>query len=780
MFPFIIFLEGFILGLFAAVVGLVAIVTYGSKDGRLSGAFRALVAHVQSKHETNYRRLLQKQHANHSRQIENSNRNTSSTLIVTNALPVTLETVPPFKDSHDADRDSSELHPVPVPVALKVLGNTLVLSHGACSAPKMIASVAMKHTAVTKDPENRSVLYLTPLEDDDAEEGSNSGKSDSDREDSAAHPVGRRDRNGNLLLTARPHDWRLVRLTFSMPAEADRFWARFCSADSPLAAQWHTSLARWTGKDLSGGKQPDGIKQLDPSSYTLDAFNLLAQRIFIENYATEALSKKLRTKIAKKLTKLKLPKPLQGTLSLVSCVVGQALPFFKNAVLRPSDATSSAMRDDLASSSSTNSPPLRGTGPVGEFSFDVEMTYAGGFSLVLSADLVVGPLTLPAIIMTVTISELSGRLRVTINPPPSNSMWVGFDGPPDLKVSFSQEVVISKRNSLLERAVSHIPDLSEVVTELIKWKLFDDMILPYQDDFPVPNIEDTPPSSPLDFVDTDSFDTVDDADLLQDISSTDNRRPHNNIPETQNNNELVENTSLHSNSARSSGSFASDDDATESTPPPHLTSEEIRRERMLVQQALLRQRKKAETAQRHKEDPSVLRGEFGDYSGIGSDGHASDVHDRSHTRSPGKTERLRDTVREFRDRFFTKVAPASEDHRDHQDNNHRKSSASNASTVSTTRPLNDDESSLNEDPYEYMEQSSSISTTKKDMNTSKHEKEGDHHDKSGGRVRKRDIFFGVLKDKLSESAGKGQSSGAQTLKEKNNNRAQKYGNLAQK
>jgi len=244
--------------------------------------------------------------------------------------------------------------------------------------------------------------------------------------------------------------WRALSLTFTGgPREAER---------------WHTILSptpatqRWI----------NFVKSIPTGSDT--SLNFLVARILFDNSGDTTLDEFIAAKVRKKLAHIKLPKPLSGAITLADLRFGDEAPFFTNSA-------------------------MSGTAATGEFAFDFDLLYRGGFTLVLSVTIDVGPIKIPNVLVTVRILELKGRVHFSVGAPPSNKMWIGFHEAPQLKLDFHQDIHLPPELNFLSAAVRSI-DLSEVVSAVVKESLFEDMVLPYMDDLPIPNVGPTPPSTP--------------------------------------------------------------------------------------------------------------------------------------------------------------------------------------------------------------------------------------------------------------------------------------------
>ena len=242
-------------------------------------------------------------------------------------------------------------------------------------------------------------------------------------------------------------DWTRVDIKFETVRELDRWNNVIHATDRTLAWRQH-------------------VKSL-PS---IDVFNVLASRILFELNNGPEFTDLIKAKITKKLKTVKLP--LKGVLTLNEVRVGSEIPFINGVSFLSYNTT-------------------------GEIGFDFNLTYKGGFFLQLCAQLEVRGHHLPPVIISVQIESLEGNIHLSIGGPPSDKAWIGFHEAPKIQLTIKQEVYTGKERGILSTLVSAIPDLSDLISDVVKVKLFEDMILPNMDDVPLPDVKKTPPSTPV-------------------------------------------------------------------------------------------------------------------------------------------------------------------------------------------------------------------------------------------------------------------------------------------
>ncbi|KEG10036.1 hypothetical protein DQ04_04271040 [Trypanosoma grayi] len=205
----------------------------------------------------------------------------------------------------------------------------------------------------------------------------------------------------------------------------------------------------------------------------IDVFNLVMARLFFENTRTSGLQDLFVGKLRRKLRKVssKLPKHMQGEILLDRLELGDEIPLIHD-VSEPS------------------------VSPNGELEFDFDLLYRGGLQLSLRFSITYRGVRVPDIIFKVKMLELSNRMRLSVGPPPTGKIWVGSSRLPQLRLEFTQEV--ASHDGLLNAVLKLMPDMSVVMTNVVKVKLFEDMLLPSMEDFPLPCFSYSPNSSDRD------------------------------------------------------------------------------------------------------------------------------------------------------------------------------------------------------------------------------------------------------------------------------------------
>ncbi|CAJ1019368.1 hypothetical protein Q4I30_001914 [Leishmania utingensis] len=193
----------------------------------------------------------------------------------------------------------------------------------------------------------------------------------------------------------------------------------------------------------------------------MDVFNLLIARLFFENTRANTLHDLLEEKIKKKLARVSksLPPQLRGNIFLDGLDVGGEIPLISNV-------------SDPAPSKS------------GDTEFDFDVLYRGGLALKIRFSILYRDIRVPDIIFSIKVLELAGRVHFVVGPPPTRKLWLGGPQPPQLRLEFTQEV--ASHDGILNAVLRLLPDMSKIASNIVKVMLFEDMVFPNMDDFPLP------------------------------------------------------------------------------------------------------------------------------------------------------------------------------------------------------------------------------------------------------------------------------------------------------
>ncbi|EPY33249.1 hypothetical protein STCU_02379 [Strigomonas culicis] len=195
-----------------------------------------------------------------------------------------------------------------------------------------------------------------------------------------------------------------------------------------------------------------------------DVFNILITRLFFENTSSNRLHDILTEKIQDKFAAISrsLGHNVKGNIYLDGLVIGGEVPLISSV----SEGTIS---------------------PSGDFEFGFDILYRGGLVLLVHFAITYRDIKVPDIVFTIRVLELAGRMRMNIGPPHTHKFWLGCPRPPELRLDISQEVV---KEGLLGNLISLLPDLGEIISNVVREKIFEDMILPKYDDFPWPSFDE--------------------------------------------------------------------------------------------------------------------------------------------------------------------------------------------------------------------------------------------------------------------------------------------------
>ncbi|KAI5688955.1 hypothetical protein MNV84_01632 [Leishmania braziliensis] len=230
--------------------------------------------------------------------------------------------------------------------------------------------------------------------------------------------------------------------------------------------RWHTLL--------SGLKEAQAWHEYAKALPNPDTLNMFLSRFFFQNMRLDNFSDVLIKLVRKQLRELpskKFPRDLGGELILDDFLIGTQIPWISNV----------------------SEPRVSANGEVG---FDFNLVYKGGeggFSLFFRLALTYCGIHIPHIVFSVKLLELETTMHVSIGPPPSKKFWIGAHKLPIVRLEVHQGCASGR--GVLHRILTALPNLSGIVTNLIKLYLFSDMVLPYMDDFPLPSVVKSPKAS---------------------------------------------------------------------------------------------------------------------------------------------------------------------------------------------------------------------------------------------------------------------------------------------
>ncbi|EGG15446.1 PH domain-containing protein [Cavenderia fasciculata] len=199
-----------------------------------------------------------------------------------------------------------------------------------------------------------------------------------------------------------------------------------------------------------------------------DWLNVLLGRVFFNIYNADELLQFASSKIIKKINKLKKPSILKS-ITLQNLDFGTNLPILQDA-------------------------KLLFITPQGELSCDLLLKYHGGFTLTIKIEVMISfrghSVTIPFVI-SVTVKSLSGRMNIQCLPPPTKRIWVGFYGEPECELDIDTSIGQSKTSYL------NLPKVAKIIVNKLKAELFEMMVLPNTDDWPLPHAKQKKNKDPL-------------------------------------------------------------------------------------------------------------------------------------------------------------------------------------------------------------------------------------------------------------------------------------------
>eukprot|EP00672_Neobodo_designis_P007544 CAMPEP_0174878884 /NCGR_PEP_ID=MMETSP1114-20130205/82982_1 /TAXON_ID=312471 /ORGANISM="Neobodo designis, Strain CCAP 1951/1" /LENGTH=540 /DNA_ID=CAMNT_0016114273 /DNA_START=70 /DNA_END=1692 /DNA_ORIENTATION=- len=262
-----------------------------------------------------------------------------------------------------------------------------------------VVSISLDFARAFLDSADRTVLHVVPRPRADAESSKDASLCDVEY---------------SVMGKVRIVSWTKLSLRFKENArEADRWFSLLSAA--PCTDRWVKFVRKIPKEGLT-------------------AFNVMLARVLIENSSGPILDDFIAAKLRRELTSVEMPPPLGGTVKLIAVRSGDDAPLFTNA-------------------------EFRGLMPTGEFEFDFDVHYSGGFQLELDVGAKIGPISVPSMRLEFTITKIKGRLRMSVGIPPSNKMWVGFHDQPELGLELKQDVNVPSDliASPFEQDVGRVP-----------------------------------------------------------------------------------------------------------------------------------------------------------------------------------------------------------------------------------------------------------------------------------------------------------------------------------
>lgn len=205
----------------------------------------------------------------------------------------------------------------------------------------------------------------------------------------------------------------------------------------------------------------DLIQTLNSSEGQLTTkwLNALIGRVFLALHNTKEFHDLVKSRVEKKLMKIKKPGFLDD-FQIEKINVGDSGPFI-------------------------TFPKLNSLSPEGLLEMEANLLYTGGLTIQIAtkANINLGSRFKTREVnldLTVKLVRLSGRLLVKMKPPPSNRIWYGFTSMPEMDLDV--EPVVSSRQ-LTYNVVT------KMITNKFKELIKESLVLPYMDEFPIYNTE---------------------------------------------------------------------------------------------------------------------------------------------------------------------------------------------------------------------------------------------------------------------------------------------------
>lgn len=182
--------------------------------------------------------------------------------------------------------------------------------------------------------------------------------------------------------------------------------------------------------------------------------NALIGRVFLAVYKTREMEEYIRSKITKKITRVKKPAFLSSVI-IQSMDFGEAAPYITN-------------------------PRLKDLTVHGDCCVEADVRYDGNFKLEIAATARIELGTRfkareVNLVLAIVVKKLEGHMLLRLKPPPSNRVWISFESMPHIEMSI--EPVVSSRQikySFILRAIES--RIREVFAETL--------VQPNSDDIP--------------------------------------------------------------------------------------------------------------------------------------------------------------------------------------------------------------------------------------------------------------------------------------------------------
>ncbi|KAI9312010.1 putative integral membrane protein conserved region-domain-containing protein [Dichotomocladium elegans] len=221
-------------------------------------------------------------------------------------------------------------------------------------------------------------------------------------------------------------------------------------ADTPEVG--HVETMDGTHFDIEAIKTIIRMIHQDQDQREVKWFNAVIGRLFLGVYKTEKVDRFLKNKIAKKVQKVKRPVFLDE-ITVHRVHVGQTIPYFSRFKLISLDMD-------------------------GHLIAEAQMDYAGGLCVEIGTGFILpgysSRLKPIRLLLSVTLKRFSGKFQFKIKPPPTNRVWFGFYGMPQM--DWDIKPIVSDKHIKLNVVINAIENkIKEVIGEAL--------VLPNMDDF---------------------------------------------------------------------------------------------------------------------------------------------------------------------------------------------------------------------------------------------------------------------------------------------------------
>jgi hypothetical protein len=188
-------------------------------------------------------------------------------------------------------------------------------------------------------------------------------------------------------------------------------------------------------------------------------FNALLARIFLNVSRSKGLEQTILNKLNRKTSRLRKPF-FVGDILVKEVTIGDSLPLISKCQLHSFE-------------------------PSGEVNVSCDLLYTGGFRVQVETTAKIDipkmkPIIIP-LVLAIIVKRVYGRVLLRIKPPPTDRIWIGFYGLPEMDLKI--EPIVSTRSINFSMVHSIIyKRIEDVVLEFLVLPTMDDWVIPFADE----------------------------------------------------------------------------------------------------------------------------------------------------------------------------------------------------------------------------------------------------------------------------------------------------------